>query len=243
MDHSTHFDRMFTAYCDEWHGQGMADRFTPPPFRADDQRVIRETSTESQLTETLSDVPVDLPSIFMKAKKKKKKSPPSNMTSVVDVGTTQTTSLREPSQTDDPPASRGARTVVIKDKRQVLSYSRAIIAALEEATSYNPRQHHNLPIPALYVHDHDYLEQLRELTSELKDLNRLLRAKKPSPAKATQAVDVLGMHANTFMKRFAAMLGSGAALLVLGLLVSLLHQAGIGDEVFATLLKRLDRLH
>jgi hypothetical protein len=145
-------------------------------------------------------------------------------------------------------------TPIIRSPEHALFYSRQIVTALEEALEYDPKRHHNQPPPALRIENADYLNEIRELVAELKRLNEYLEAvakeravpetkfspkRKAAPKKAAEksAVEV-SKHVNTFLNKYAAGLGTGAAALTIGTAGALLYQLGIPLDFLTKGLRR-----
>jgi hypothetical protein len=122
-------------------------------------------------------------------------------------------------------------TIKIKSRSQVVQYSNILIAALEEVVDYDPARHHNRPPPELRIDDEGYLTEIRNLIAELRTLNSLLETTRRQPKKASDAVVKLTRHFDTFLSCYAKSLAKGAGWLTIGVIASLLYQAGIGQEI------------
>jgi transcriptional regulator with XRE-family HTH domain len=128
----------------------------------------------------------------------------------------------------------------IRNKRQVLFYSKLIIYSLEDALSSIDGRHHNNPPSDLIIEDESYIAELRALVVELKRLNELLEAKKPpGRAAAKKPIVEVKKHLNTFLSKWAATVGVGAGVMTVGAMAALLHQLGASDIIFEQLSKRL----
>jgi hypothetical protein len=138
-----------------------------------------------------------------------------------------------------------ARRTAIFDKRRVLSYSRMIIGALEETLTYNPGPHNNNPPPGLWIDDSNYIEELRNLVSELRRLNDLLESRK-KPAGVQKTVASFGNHAERFLKNYSAsfgkMAGKGSWYLLVGTIGALLYHAGAGQGLGDSILSQIKTL-
>lgn len=137
----------------------------------------------------------------------------------------------------------------IRDVSQALFYCRAIIASFEEAIEYDPKRHHNQPPPALRIENPDFLAEVRKLVVELRALNANLATVNQSSARRNSArrpvqkstVDV-AKHLNTFLNKYAAALGTGAATLTLGAVGSLIFNLGGDAGIFEHLLHKFPML-
>src|SRR5262249_55967422 len=118
----------------------------------------------------------------------------------------------------------------------VLLQSTVLVKALEEAVEYDPGRHHNQPpLLVLKIDASGLYLDIRELIDELKKFNANLEASKwPS---ATERVN-LKKHLNTFLEKYIGGLGTGASVLTIGLVGSLLAYLGAPDIV-ASLLKTI----
>jgi hypothetical protein len=133
--------------------------------------------------------------------------------------------------------------IKIKSRSQVIQYSRILIAALEEVVDYDPTRHHNRPPPELRINDEDYLTEIRNLIAELRTLNSLLETTRRQPKKSAEAVVKLTRHFDTFLNSYAKSLAKGAGWLTIGVIASLLYQAGIGQAVIANILSHAKLPH
>jgi hypothetical protein len=126
---------------------------------------------------------------------------------------------------------------VIRNRTEVLQYSRILVVALEEVIDYDPKRHHNAPPPELRLEDPQYLADVRDLVTELRRLNALLEQKKPRAKDASGTVQRLGKYADRFAKnycdQFGKTLGRGSAWLTIGVLTVLLTKAGLSQDVIA----------
>ena len=130
--------------------------------------------------------------------------------------------------------------LVIRDRTQVLFYSRALISAFEQALEYNPARHHNQSQPELWRGDEDYLlGLLRQIVGELKEINASLRQENLPQKRTAHTTVELTKHTNIFLSKYASTLGTGSALVTIGLLVSLLGLLGIKLETIHDLLGHL----
>jgi hypothetical protein len=129
-----------------------------------------------------------------------------------------------------------AGQIRIKNYSQVIQYSKILIVALEEVLDYDPLRHHNQPPPELRIEDPEYLGEIRDLVAELRSLNSFLESSPRRPQKASRAVIDLTKHFNTFLNSYSKSLGKGAGYLTIGVIASLLYQAGIGQDIIASIL-------
>ena len=140
---------------------------------------------------------------------------------------------------EDVSGQKLTRRIRVRSAKQVMFHSNLLIGTFEEALDYDARRHHNRPPPALRLEDKEYLEELRKLVTELKQMNSFLadltaskRAKSDPPAQ-------LRKHLDIFLKKYSATLGYGAGVMTLGLIATLLYQLGAGEAVFDHVLKRI----
>jgi hypothetical protein len=129
-------------------------------------------------------------------------------------------------------------SIVIRDRSQVILYSRIVISALQEAIDYDPLRQHNQTPPDLWSENSQYIEELRKLVAELRRLNSLLETTTKKPRTARTVVN-LGKHFDKFFQSYASALGKGAGWLTIGLVASLLYQAGLGNEAVGRILSHL----
>jgi transcriptional regulator with XRE-family HTH domain len=131
------------------------------------------------------------------------------------------------------------RRIRIRSAKQVMFHSNLLIGAFEEALDYDERRHHNSPSSALRLEDKEYLDELRRLVIELKQMNSFLADLSASKkAKGTPPIQ-LRKHLNTFLNKYASTLGHGAGVMTLGAIATLLYQLGAGDAVFDHLIKKI----
>jgi len=123
----------------------------------------------------------------------------------------------------------------IKNRSQVVQYCRILIAALEEVLAYDPRRS-NQPSPELRIEDADYLHAIQELIVELRILNSLLESSRRQSKKTADTVHRFARHVDTFLNSYAKSLAKGAGYLTIGVIASLLYQAGIGQDVITNIL-------
>jgi hypothetical protein len=135
------------------------------------------------------------------------------------------------------------KTIVIRDRSQAIQYSRILITALQEIVDYDPARHHNQPPPDLYVGNDKYLHEIRALIAELRTLNSLLEAKRPTKKKVSVVTVDLKVHVNAFLKAHSKVLGAGTAGLLIGAFSSLLHQLGLGPDIVSEILNHLKGPH
>jgi hypothetical protein len=153
----------------------------------------------------------------------------------------------QPTALSAPGSRRIATPIVIRDKAQVLQYSRIVIAALEEIVEYDPKQHHNRPPPQLRIEDEAYLQDIQRLIAELTRLNDLLESKQPRKTATKRALINVRKHFDTFFGKlassFGTTLGTGAGGLLIGSVAALLYQAGFDGGLVMQILShfRLSR--
>lgn len=125
-----------------------------------------------------------------------------------------------------PPIKVGA----IRNRGQLLLYSKTLIAALQDALEYDSGRHHNQPIPELRLDDPQYLQELRNLVAELKRLNDLLEKNQPRIAPQAVIMD-LTKKLDKLLDSYVGALGKGAAALTVAVIAALLYEAGVGKEM------------
>jgi Arc/MetJ-type ribon-helix-helix transcriptional regulator len=128
--------------------------------------------------------------------------------------------------------------IVIQNREELISYSRILIDALQEALDYDTLRQHNRPPPDLRLDDNEYLNELRKLVAELQKLNVLLEAMKPARAKT--AATKVGKHFDKFFESYASALGKGAAGLTIGAVAVLLAKAGVAQPLIDAIWRHLD---
>jgi len=117
--------------------------------------------------------------------------------------------------------------VVIKNRAQVLQYSRILIGALQEVVDYDQARHHNRPPPELRLDDPEYLKDLSELVAELRRLNALLEQRQPKGKQAVDSIGHIAKYTDRFMNNYAKTLGNGTAWLTVAALLALLQASGV----------------
>jgi hypothetical protein len=133
--------------------------------------------------------------------------------------------------------------IVIRNRLQLVKYSKILIAALQEVLEYDPARHHNQPRPDLRIDDADYLQEIRSLVAELRTLNAFLETSRRPPKPTSRAVLQLAAHFDRFLQSYAKSLGKGAGYLTIGVIASLLYQAGIGNDLVAKILSHARLQH
>jgi Arc/MetJ-type ribon-helix-helix transcriptional regulator len=128
-----------------------------------------------------------------------------------------------------------AATGPIKNKAQVLTQSRLIVASLEEILEYRP-QHHNRPPPELWMEDSAYLQEVKNLVAELRILNAHLSAATFNKRKTQQSALRVGKRFDTFLHHYSASLGKGAGYLTVAAFAGLLLHVGVGPEFIGKIL-------
>jgi hypothetical protein len=124
-------------------------------------------------------------------------------------------------------ASKTSGTVSTRRKNEALQQVLVLITAFEEVLAYDPGRQHNQPKPALWIDSPEYLQTVRELLHELRQLNELLQAPLPPKRAASRKAGIIQRGAETFVIKYAATLGVGAATLTLGAVVVLLNSLGL----------------
>jgi hypothetical protein len=123
-----------------------------------------------------------------------------------------------------------SRRQIVRNRLQIISYSRVIVFALEETLRYDSRRH-NHPPPDLWLDDTAYLEELRNLVAELRRLNSLLEQTNPPSDVAKERLTKLNDHFHKFLEGYSEALGKGAAALTIGSMAALLYHAGFGKDI------------
>jgi hypothetical protein len=133
------------------------------------------------------------------------------------------------------------KTIRIRNRTEVIRYSKILIVALEEVLDYVPARRGNERPPALRIDDdRDYLQEIRDLVAELRALNALLAQHSPQQRKRTAgAVGGLARHFDTFLRTYANCMGAGTAALTIGVVSHLLKEAGVAPDVLQTILSHL----
>jgi ADP-ribose pyrophosphatase YjhB (NUDIX family) len=130
------------------------------------------------------------------------------------------------------PKSPPKKSPAVRNRAQVLRYSKAIVLALQEALDYDPVRQHNQPPPELRLEDEKYLEEIRNLVTELKRLNLLLETANKEKAKKANATAIkIGKHFDKFFGSYASALGKGTAGLTIAAAASMLYHAGLGKDL------------
>jgi hypothetical protein len=130
---------------------------------------------------------------------------------------------------------RPRKQIIIKDKRQALLHSYALIRALEEAIGFNPARHGNRSPPELRSElDLDNAQSrsdITELIAELKKLNAFLETSGKPRSDNKKDIIRLKKHLNSFLQNYAKTVGTGAGYLTLGAVANLLISLGGGEVV------------
>jgi transcriptional regulator with XRE-family HTH domain len=132
-----------------------------------------------------------------------------------------------------------SKSGTIRNRRQVIFYSKLVIFSLEDALGSIDNRHHNNPPSDLIVDDAAYIEQLRTLVFELKRLNDLLENQTTTQRITKKPIIDAKKHLNNFLSRWAGTVGVGTGIMTLGAMAALLHQLGASDIIFEQLQKRL----
>lgn len=130
------------------------------------------------------------------------------------------------------------RRIRVRSVKQVIFHSTLLINAFEEALDYDTKRHHNQPPPALRLENDEYLEEIRNLVSELKKMNSFLESL--SNKKRTKSAPPIHLqkHLDIFLKKYSSTLGYGAGIMTLGVIATLLYQLGVGEAVFDHVLRK-----
>jgi hypothetical protein len=128
---------------------------------------------------------------------------------------------------------------VLKNVQQVVRNSNVLIAALQEALDYDPSRQHNQRPPLLWRDDQKYLDDVKKLLNELRQLTALLETTKPRKAEAARTASRLSKHFDKFLQSYAGAMGKVAAGLTSAAIVAVLYHAGLGKEVIDSVWGRL----
>lgn len=128
---------------------------------------------------------------------------------------------------------------VITNRAGIIQHSKILIVALQEALDYDPLRGHNQRPPALWSDDPAYLRDVDTLVVELRRLNSLLEAKRPSKKEANRAVIDLARHFDKFLHAYASWFGKGAAALTLFVIAGLLQHAGLDPTAVCAAINKL----
>jgi hypothetical protein len=120
-----------------------------------------------------------------------------------------------------------------RNPRIATLYSESLIFALQDALDFDPVRHHNQPPPNLRLDNAKYLEELRELVSELRRLNDILET--GGVKKASKVATKIGKHFDKFFENYAATLGKSTAGLTIAGVTALLYNLGVGSELINTI--------
>jgi len=124
------------------------------------------------------------------------------------------------------------KRIYVRDRRLALEQIRTLLTAFEEVVEYNPQRHHNQPPPALWIDDADslksYLKDVKELVSELKQLNDCLKKSPEITAeKPAESASIVKNACKKFVDSYAENLGKGAAALSVAVVTALLYNLHI----------------
>jgi hypothetical protein len=138
--------------------------------------------------------------------------------------------------------------VVVKSVPQAIFYSRLVITAIDEALDYDPARHHNQPPPDLWFDDRAYLDDIRNLVTELRRLNDNLLAIRSMAAlsgpvtaqsEIEKSSDAAKKRLNLFLDKYTESVAKGSGWLTIGTIVALLVQLGVSESVLEKILKSL----
>jgi hypothetical protein len=126
------------------------------------------------------------------------------------------------------------KTIVIRNKTQVIREAGLLITVLEDALRYLPGAFRNAPVPELWhqlnLEDRAAYDLFSELVAELKKLNAILA----SHSRATNKRKVVGELQKVglkVLKTYGNTVAVGAGFLTVGLLLTLLQHLGAGEVV------------
>ena len=131
------------------------------------------------------------------------------------------------------------RTVLIRNKTQVIREAGLLIVALDDALGYRARDRGNALPPELWrqlnLEDPELFALISRLVEELKKLNAFLESdrKKGSNAKIVAELQKVGLKV---LSRYGTTVAVGAGLLTIGMLCTLLQHVGLGEVVDNTLI-------
>lgn len=87
--------------------------------------------------------------------------------------------------------------------------------------------------------DQKYLDDVKKLLNELRQLTALLETTKPRKAEAARTASRLPKHFDKFLQSYAGAMGKVAAGLTSAAIVAVLYHAGLGKEVIDSVWGRL----
>ena len=132
------------------------------------------------------------------------------------------------------PVKAKRRTVVIRNKTQVIREAGVLIAVLDDALGYQPRDGSNLLPPELWhqlnLADPELFALISDFVEQLKKFNAFLELdrKKGSNAKIVAELQKVGLKV---LKTYGNTVAVGAGLLTIGALCTLLQHVGLGEVV------------
>ena len=132
------------------------------------------------------------------------------------------------------PVKAKRRTVVIRNKTQVIREAGVLIAVLDDALGYQPRDGSNLLPPELWhqlnLADPESFALISDFVEQLKKFNAFLESdrKKGSNAKIVAELQKVGLKV---LKTYGNTVAVGAGLLTIGALCTLLQHVGLGEVV------------
>jgi hypothetical protein len=125
----------------------------------------------------------------------------------------------------------------VQNRVQALRHLTVLLAAFEEVEGFDPLRLRNQPPPALWIDDTSYLNDMKSLLVELRELRALLLDDKAGHK--TQAgkrvIATVVVAATRFIESYADGLGKGAAALTIGAAGALLFHIGVGKDVLGSI--------
>ncbi|MEI9993873.1 MAG: hypothetical protein WDM91_04705 [Rhizomicrobium sp.] len=139
------------------------------------------------------------------------------------------------------PSTKKSKKLAVRNRQQAIWYTRCLIASFEPVTEYDLRNLPNEPPPHLWVRDTEYLDEVRKLVIELRQLNQLLSEKRPIAAnQSARRSAKLRKHLDTFLAGYASTLGDAAAYATMGLIACLMYQLGASNNFLAKVFQHLN---
>jgi hypothetical protein len=87
--------------------------------------------------------------------------------------------------------------------RQARKYINVLIVSFQEVLDYDPVRFHNQPPPSLRIEDPDYLNEVRSLVTELRQLNAVVGSRRSDSRRVKAAASRLGKHFDKFLGSYA----------------------------------------
>jgi hypothetical protein len=138
--------------------------------------------------------------------------------------------------------TRTTTSLLIKNKSQIIQQSNVIIFALEETLNYDPGTRHNQPPPDLWIDDAAYVQEIKNLVTELKRLNANLERPTPNTRQVKRSGVQLAKHFDTYLHHVAVGAGKVTVVLLAATMAGLLYQVGIDKGLVGSIWGHLKSL-